>query len=129
MPKKKPDPFDLAYPEDFDEKNVSELARIAVEFSAQPRLRDHDDLLKGDPPSRTVWTVRLGRLALRRDGKWAYHSRASSDSDDEHLRFVQMQRFVSLEEAARVATEVFGKEPEHAGWMRSLYAEREKDHG
>lgn len=114
-----PDTYDLAHP-DFDDKNLSELARVAVEFEYQPRLRESEKLLGGDPPSRVYWTVRLGRMALRRDGEWAYHCRASSAETAEDRRFVQMQRFVDFEEAVRVATKVFGKEPEHAIWAREM---------
>lgn len=116
--------YDRAFP-DFDDKDTRALARIAVEFDHQVRLRECEALLKGDPPSRIYWTVKLGRLALRRDGQWAYLSNAKHAESDEDLRFVQMQRFVDFEEAVRVATAYFGQEPEHAIWMRDLLKERD----
>ena len=65
--------------------------------------------------------MKLGRLALCRDGSWAYLTNAKHAENAEDRRFVQMQRFVDFEEAVRVATKFFGKEPEHAGWMRDLH--------
>lgn len=118
-----PSTYDLAFP-DFNDKDSLELARVAVEFDHQVRLRESEAFLKGDPPSRIYWTVKLGRLALRRDGSWAYLTNAKHAENAEDRCFVQMQRFVDFEEAVRVATKFFGKEPEHAGWMRALF----KDH-
>ena len=114
------DAFDAAHP-DFDGCSSTALARAAVEFEYQLRLERCADLFyPDDPPSRFYWTVRLGRLALRRDGSWSYHARATSDSarDAESLEFLRAQRFVRLEDAVAAATRALGGEPPHAAWAR-----------
>ena len=55
-----------------DSLSMPEAARIAVEFEYHLRVRDSEDFLQGDPPSRVYWIVKLGRLALRRDGTFAH---------------------------------------------------------
>ena len=116
-------------PTEYDQMGLAEIARISLEFDYATRLRFHDCIFVGDPPSKGYWTVKLGRMALQRDGKWAYHASASHAETESDRRQVQMQRFVTFDEAVRVATRVFGKEPEHAAWVRRCWKAEELARG
>ena len=116
-------------PTEYDQMSLAEIARISLEFDYATRLRFHDCIFVGDPPSKGYWTVKLGRMALQRDGKWAYHASAGQAETESDRRQVQMQRFVTFDEAVRVATKVFGKEPEHAAWVRRCWKAEELARG
>jgi len=108
-----------------DSLSMPDAARIAVEFEWHLRSPESEEFLHGDPPSRVYWIVKLGRLALRRDGTWDYLG-STRHWDFEAIR---AQRFVNFEEAVRAATSVFGVEPEHAGYMRKHAVELENNDG
>lgn len=93
------------------------------------RVQSLDGIFVGDPPSRFYWVVKLGRMVLQRDGLWAYHAGAKYAETESDRRQVQMQRFVTFDEAVRVATKVFGKEPEHAAWVRRCWKAEELARG
>lgn len=107
-------PFDLAHPDIPD--TIADAARLAVEFSYQTWTVNMTGII---PKCRGYWTVTMGRLALCHDHKWRYHEKARGTSDAEMIR---AQRFVDFEEAVKIVTDYFGREPEHAQYMRSLYA-------
>lgn len=115
-----------AHPDLSKKPTVNHLARIAVEF--EYHLRDHnsEDFLQGDPPSHVYWIVKLGRLALRRDGSWDYIGSARHCRTKKDFEAIRAQRFVDFEEAVRVATTVFSVEPEHATYMRKSAMELEQ---
>ena len=115
-----------AHPDLF-KKPLDHLARIAVEFEYHLRDRDSEDFLHGDSPSRVYWIVKLGRIAMRRDGRWAYLEDARHCSTKRQFGKIREQRFVSFNEAVRVATSVFGAEPEHAAYMRKYAMELEQN--
>jgi hypothetical protein len=94
------------------------LALVAVEFDAQPYR--HEGLFD-KPADGVVWTVKLGRLALCRDGTWAYWRRLRDDPSKSAEDEVRDQRFEHFEEAVRVATAALGAEPPHAQYMRTIY--------
>ena len=112
-------------PTEYDQMGLAEIARISLEFEYEMRVQSLDGIFVGDPPSRFYWVVKLGRMVLQRDGKWAYHTSAGQAETESDRRQVQMQRFVTFDEAVRVATEVFGKEPEHAAWVRRCWKAEE----
>lgn len=98
-------------------ENALHLARLAVEFSYQVWYAEHAELFPR-PASGVYWTVRLGRLALQRNGTWAYHSFLGRDAEKESVDLVRAQRFETFDEAVRAATAMFKQEPEHAAELR-----------
>lgn len=95
------------------------VMRKAVEFTYQLWTPEQAELIpRSALSSKVYWTVRLGRLALTVDGGWAYWAQATRLGEKKFLKFIRQQRFVDFEEAVRVATEVFGQEPEHVEEMR-----------
>jgi len=112
------DAYEESTPDIPDNANWETLARLAVEFTYERWTSEHTDLFL-QPKDKRYWTVRLGRLALCRDGTWAYWERLRGDSKKE-VAFVRRQRFESLEDAITIATKVFGKTPEHALFQRDL---------
>lgn len=98
-----------------------DFARIAVEFTHQRWTSECENLFPC-PLNNNYWTVRLGRLALCRDGTWAFWDRLRSlGNDEESVNFVRNQRFETIEEAIVVATKVFGQTPEDGLYQQSLY--------
>ena len=116
-------------PTEYDRMGLAEIARISLEFEYEMRVQSLDGIFVGDPPSRFYWVVKLGRMVLQRDGLWAYHAGAKYAETESDRRQVQMQRFVTFDEAVRVATKVFGKEPEHAAWVRRCWKAEELARG
>jgi len=112
-----------------DSLSMPDAARIAVEFEFHLRSLESEEFLRGDPPSRVYWIVKLGRLALRRDGTWDYLGSARHCRRQKDFEAIRAQRFVNFEEAVRVATSVFGAEPEHAAYMRKHAVELENNDG
>jgi len=112
-----------------DSLSMPDAARIAVEFEFHLRSPESEEFLRGDPPSRVYWIVKLGRLALRRDGTWDYLGSARHCRRQKDFEAIRAQRFVNFEEAVRVATSVFGAEPEHAAYMRKHAVELENNDG
>ena len=116
-------------PTEYDKMSLAEVARLGLEFEYEMRVRELDCIFVGDPPSRFYWVVKLGRMVLQRDGLWAYHAGAKYAETESDRRQVQMQRFVTFDEAVRVATRVFGKEPEHAACVRRCWKAEELARG
>jgi hypothetical protein len=116
-------------PTEYDKMGLAEIARIGLEFEYEIRVRELNCIFVGDPPSRFYWIVKLGRMVLQRDGLWAYYASASHAETESDRRQIQMQRFVTFDEAVRVATKVFGKEPEHAAWVRRCWKAEELTRG
>lgn len=112
------DAYDQVHPNFPDNASWLRLARLAVEFTYQLWTPECEDLFPR-PKGKRMWTVRLGRLALCRDGTWAYWDRLRGNGKKE-LAFIRRQRFELLEDAIAIATKVFGKTPEHAIFQRDL---------
>ena len=121
----KPDP--TVFQPDLSKKPTgNHLARIALDFEVHLRTSDVEDYLRGDPPSNFYWIVRLGRLTLRRDGGWDYAANARRYQANKDFEALRAHFFVSFEEAVRVATSVFGLEPEGAAGMRGFAMDVER---
>jgi hypothetical protein len=111
--------YDKAYPQTLP-KGYAGIARLAVEFDCQVWREEHEDLFQ-KPLAGYYWTVRLGRLALCKDGTWTFFTRLRDEHGKRIIAHVRKQRFETLEEAIEIATKVFGKTPEDGVYKRSLY--------
>lgn len=92
------------------------LALLAVEFDRQLWTIEHKELFPC-PPNKIYWTIRLGQLALKRDGNWDWYERIRWDSGKRVVNRVRKQRFETLEDAIDVAKKVFGEIPPHGKEM------------
>lgn len=95
-----------------------EAARRGLEFSYQLRSSIHDGMFDGEPASRVCWAVRLGRLAVARNGKLVMFARGGESKVARIL--LKAQRFATFDSAVSAAAQLLGGEPEHAAEMRVI---------